>query len=535
VGERAGAAPAIRAGVVGSIAVVAGLVLLVVVTWWHALHTFLGDPTIYLIYARNAAHGDLFSFNPHQFSSGSTSPLWSLVLAIPYALGAGAVGAKIVAGIVTVLGVVTVAWSVSRVTGSWLAAALGTAFFAISVAFWGAMMYESPLNGAAIAASIVAVAGAARAREPSRRELVALGGIWAVLPVTRPDTTLVVAIERLVLVGVGWSGPRRAARLVVTALAAAIPSLLYFGCSLLTLGTPSVSSESRSFALAEYARVWHGIHYSQAALNYLSSVKIPMIVGGVGLMLLMRRPATRVMGLTGLAVCAAYALTVTLVAPVTSDVQRYLLPVDPFVALGIAVVLIEWARQLRRSAAPDARLLRVPAREALVVSAVLVLANLGGKLLAPVDRAVAYSRFGYTLDTIVQHDAAEIVNRTAPPHATVLDYEVQDRYDLRPNLRLLALDGLTDGRVMPYLEHDHLLRFLRRYRPTYWIAGDALDYRPSLRRSALHPIYVALRRSHGHTQMTHDGIRFTVIARRHTPLPPGTSGWWRMIVKLSYM
>ena len=47
----------------------------VTVAAYRLFHTFFGDPTIYLIYARNAAHGDVFSFNPGHFSSGSTSPL----------------------------------------------------------------------------------------------------------------------------------------------------------------------------------------------------------------------------------------------------------------------------------------------------------------------------------------------------------------------------------------------------------------------------------------------------------------------------
>ena len=57
--------------------------------------TFWGDPVIYLPYARNIASGDFFSYNPGEFSSGSTSPLWAVLLSIPYLAGTGHGGAKV--------------------------------------------------------------------------------------------------------------------------------------------------------------------------------------------------------------------------------------------------------------------------------------------------------------------------------------------------------------------------------------------------------------------------------------------------------
>src|SRR5438094_5707451 len=67
--------------------------------------TFFGDANIYLPFAQNASHGDFFSFNPHSFSSGATSPLWTLVLAIPFVLGIGVGGAKLFALLMTIAAV----------------------------------------------------------------------------------------------------------------------------------------------------------------------------------------------------------------------------------------------------------------------------------------------------------------------------------------------------------------------------------------------------------------------------------------------
>jgi arabinofuranosyltransferase len=47
----------------------------------------LDDAWIHFQFARNLAHGDGLSFNPGQPTSGSTAPLWTLLLAAVYAIG----------------------------------------------------------------------------------------------------------------------------------------------------------------------------------------------------------------------------------------------------------------------------------------------------------------------------------------------------------------------------------------------------------------------------------------------------------------
>ena len=64
--------------------VLVGLCLTVIGAGILLIGTFWGDPTIYLVYARNIAQGDFFSFNPGEFSSGSTSPLWAMILSISF-------------------------------------------------------------------------------------------------------------------------------------------------------------------------------------------------------------------------------------------------------------------------------------------------------------------------------------------------------------------------------------------------------------------------------------------------------------------
>jgi hypothetical protein len=64
----------------------------------------LDDSWIHMVFARNLASGNGFSFNPHQPVSGATSPLWVFLMAAVFMLGIGPIwGAKLV-GVVLLVG-----------------------------------------------------------------------------------------------------------------------------------------------------------------------------------------------------------------------------------------------------------------------------------------------------------------------------------------------------------------------------------------------------------------------------------------------
>ncbi len=62
----------------------------------------LDDTWIHLQFARNVAEGQGFSFNPGVSSSGSSAPLWTLVLAVPLALGLGPLASAKLLGVALV-------------------------------------------------------------------------------------------------------------------------------------------------------------------------------------------------------------------------------------------------------------------------------------------------------------------------------------------------------------------------------------------------------------------------------------------------
>ncbi|MCE5305647.1 hypothetical protein LLG34_08110, partial [bacterium] len=79
----------------------------------------------------------------------------------------------------------------------------------------------------------------------------------------------------------------------------------------------------------------------------------------------------------------------------------------------------------------------------------------------------------------------DYVNNIAEPNSLLLSYEVQDRYYLRDDIDILSLDGITDGKVAPYLSNSQIDQFLKKYKPNYWLANDAVYYRPYLQKSIL--------------------------------------------------
>jgi hypothetical protein len=140
---------------------------------------------------------------------------------------------------------------------------------------------------------------------------------------------------------------------------------------------------------------------------------------------------------------------------------------------------------------------------------------------------------GLTENEVFERDVTGLINRRALPGDSVLAYEVQARYFLRPDVQILSEDGIIDGKVRPYQQSHNLAAFVLRYRPRWWIADNDLFYRPYLHHTVLQQAFLAFRASPRLRQLTMNGIRFELVARRTRPLAPGFGGWL-MLFALSY-
>jgi hypothetical protein len=478
--------------------------------------TWYGDPDIYLPYARNFAHGDFFSYNPHEFSSGSTSPLWPVLLAGSYLIGAGAGGAKVVALIVTLVAFALVVEAARRTSGSLVTAALASFFVLPTLGFFGAELYESPLVVALVALTIVLGDRLLRAGTPGWRDLAPLVAVWAALPLARPDSAMLVALEALALWWMWpFGGGRGTRRLLAGAVVAAIPALAYFGYSQATLGTFSTSSQGRAFALQEFSNRLGPLYVTDDLPRYLlsSPVFYAVLPAVIGLVLLARGPRQRRwLALYGGGALVGYALLLTFVSPGGFDTPRYLLPAAPFIIAGCARAL----EAVRPSA-----LWPVAAALALILIA-------WPAVHSSVSRAREVKRYGYTFDQVMERAAADAVNSRARPGDSVLAYEVQVRYFVRDDVSVLSLDGITDGKVADY--HEDVTGFLRRYRPRFWIASDATgtSARPYLRRSVLNQVVSRFKSDPQLTSYTAGGMVFNLVARRSDGVPYLFGGWTRV-------
>jgi hypothetical protein len=480
--------------------------------------TYWGDPTTYLVYARNAAAGHPFSWDPFGgFSSGAASPLWGLVLAVPFTIGAGVAGAKLWVAIWVAIALALTVAVAARESRSLLPAGIAAFFVVGSLTFYGVMLYDSSLVVAISALSIAACRRVAESPPAERlppRVLLSLAAVWASLPLARPDGVLLAVIELSALSLFAARG--RALQLVMVGAIAAIPAAAYYGYSKLTLGSFVVSTDTRQIDQLQAASYVGGIAYSWPAIAYLGTIAVPLILVAAGIVYLWTRPDSRWLAISASAAIVAYTALLVLY-PVTFYMERYFLPVSPFIVVVIT-------RTLRRAFEPSTIAKAVAA---------LGIVFLAAMLPWPLETADAESMKGYTLDEITEREAAEKINAIAPSGATVMTYELDARLPLRDDLRTLAVNGLTDGKVAPYRQSKDMRAFLLRYRPWVWIANDVVGRLPYTTGTLLHSAEAALVADPHLQTLSLEGIRFDVIARRERAIPDGFAGW-RLILRLTY-
>jgi hypothetical protein len=300
-------------------------------------------------------------------------------------------------------------------------------------------------------------------------------------------------------------------RLLAAGVIAAIPSALYFGYSLVTLGAVSVSSRGRAFALHEAAQKLGPLFFSKPALAYLGSILYALLLAALGIDLFRRDNPTRWLALYGAGALIVYPLLLVFVQPVTNDLPRYFLPIAPIIVAAIARIFRRWREEP----------MRLWAVATLVLAIAFVLKPVGSLLGDAIDQRGR----GYSFDEIVEREAADMVNRIAKPGDTLLAYEVQDRYYLRDDIGIMSLDGLTDGRVAPFLASGDMAAYLKKHRPAYWLANSAVDYRPYLRNSILHDVVERYDRDSSTKEVALEGITFRLVRRRTRPMPRGFAGW----------
>src|SRR4030066_1499530 len=173
------------------------LIILVLLSGILLLNTFFGDPTIYLVYAKNIAQGDFFSFNPGEFSSGSTSPLWALILSISFFFNNvnSAFLSKIISLLCTIIALIISFISLLLITRHRTGSILGTFSIAYFLIIPGIMLYESSLIIILISCLILIFFKIINNKDKSLfSKFTFLTLTFSLIPLTRPDASIIILI-----------------------------------------------------------------------------------------------------------------------------------------------------------------------------------------------------------------------------------------------------------------------------------------------------------------------------------------------------
>lgn len=498
-------------GLFAGVLLTAALAFLVTIAW-ELRFVFNGDPSIYLVYAKNLVGGHPFSFNPGTFSSGSTSPLWPVLLAVAYVVlpvSIAMMGAKILAVLVAVLGLCLLCYVGFEGSGSKRGAALSAMMLAPFITFDSALMFEGPLVLVSMMALFLV-----HARLDSGREIVGLRWIvlvsicWVVLPLARPELILVVFLDfLLLLVIVRRRSDLKLLGITMGFMCSLVPSAFYYGYSWLVTGYPSVSAAARR-AFVTGLDVDAASVFAALFSGHRGTLLVVMLCLGALGAARARRSSTM---LLATAVIIAEFIVYGLVAPLAEPgyFTRYLLPLLAAVSL-LAAWGVRWLEEYGAS--------QLFAAVLVVTSLVLALA------MSQFRHAGEEAKRGYDFDTIMVRGLAEHLNASAPPGSSIAAYEVQVRYFLREDLTVTSMDGITDGRIIPYLgRREGALEFIGAVRPDYWVLDTAVERRahfgPEAKRLAAR-LHARLRAT-----ASYNDLLFTTVALSPEQPPGGFYGW----------
>ncbi|MDD3066566.1 MAG: hypothetical protein PHO48_01930 [Candidatus Gracilibacteria bacterium] len=165
------------------------LIAIALLQVWIVKDAVMGDAFIHFVFARGIAEGDWFSYNG-VFSAGSTSPLWSILLAPVWKFAGDGiiVGVKIFASIFVAAAIPLTYLVAEKIAGkrnlSLAAAALLAGSYVLS--FWAAKGMETPLYVCLVLGSFLAYLEILRKEKSVKLEIL-LGILLGLTILARPE------------------------------------------------------------------------------------------------------------------------------------------------------------------------------------------------------------------------------------------------------------------------------------------------------------------------------------------------------------
>lgn len=429
----------------------------------------LDDSWIHLQFARNLAEGAGFSYNPGVPVAGSTAPLWTLLLAVAFAVGGPSLTIVKATGVLTTLAAALITRAAALAWGASEPAALAAAL---------AMLWTGPLAWGALSGMEVPLAAlltAAALWAHARGWLVRTALCAALAPLARPEAILLIPL-------LAFSKPPSLRRLVAfggLAVAVLAPAVIF---SLATVGTPVPATA--------VAKVEGGL------LGWLGGAHEPLV------RLVVTRPAQFVREWIGW-LWQTHRLLPLALAPAVIITWRRVGP-----ALGVpALVLI---------AQPLAMALLAPYRgpafqegrysaHLLPLVFVVLATSLGPTwtrwrgliatvwlVLSLVSLVPAGVRYGWGVQNInaMQVHIGHWVAQNVPPQARLALNDI-GAIAYVSRRRVLDLMGLVTPEIIPYRRQgeEGIIRFVNEQCPDYVIVFPAWFPNMTARRYLLEPVY----------------------------------------------
>lgn len=464
----------------------AGLVALALVQIWLVRGTVMGDAFIHFVFARGIAAGDFFGYNG-AFSAGSTSPLWSLLLAPVWLLFGDSIPAasQIFAGFFAGLAVVLSYFVARKITGRREPALFVAALFAGSfvLSFWVAKGMETPL-----AASLILGSFAVYLRlldRPSIAGEIGLGALLGLAALTRPEGFFWAAALGLSLL------IRGNFRIILTA---GLPGLAilapYYWLLFSETGQILPSSAARVLHARQFVHENFGIFWTAEVAKILATKLLPVVPFAVaGAWLALRRPKQNLLqkfqtalGMTGpdksgwpifgpiLFWIMFHLAFFTFVMPMTQG-YRYLVPMLPFLYLLAAAGI--W-----RIANPKLR--------AAVAAAVLVASfGISAKQLGDAREKIATCEQPIINET--RRDTGLWLRDNTEPNDLIAIKEV-DQSAYYSGRRVLSMDGTLNLAAVPFVETGDQLGYLQEFKPDWLVLEEEMYNYPGWLRSNLWPL-----------------------------------------------
>lgn len=442
-------------------------------------HDISGDTYIHLTFARNLATGYGFSYNRGEPSNASTSPLWSILLAVFYRIfhqSRVLIIARLVSGGFHVLTVILIYsfvnqiwpnsgfnaaifaaffWAINANAIDWAMRAMETALF-IFLILLGAISFNIAVSSLSVPSALFA------------------GVIFGLLILCRPEGWFwMFASICVFLVMVIFGDDNNKLYLVgaVMALTIGIVIFPYYFWLVSRFGTIFPSSRARIFHHRQFAEELGFLYYSRQAVKALiyGIYKSLVPFGVIGAVLLyynesniLLNPALLILLIFSILAVVFY----TVVIPGVDYGDRYVLPALPTVII-FAGIGLEILRYL-----PD------------YIQIIGILFILPPPVLRSVKEFWRNYRFmnNYVLgqEEPVRQKMAIWTRDNLPTQVTIAAKEIdQLAYYSKPGQKILSMDGTIGGEVLPYLMTNRLTEFLSCYRPTHLLVeGNIYLYYP---------------------------------------------------------